>query len=124
MEPTSYYPFFNHNATQGNSSQFIDLYCGEKIETTLRELYSIEYTLKKPLPITLEYEDMTYIIIQNTINIGVESKSLRTGEKELAFEIIKLYKRLDSLYKDNPNTLGPYPLEMLMYLKEYISKSE
>lgn len=90
-------------------------------KATLNDLYTSEYTLKKPISIDLQYrsEDRCFVAIQNDLSLWGEATTLQGAEKELATEIIKLYKKLSEL---EATQLGPYPLELLSFLKQYISE--
>ncbi len=96
----------------------IKAWCGEKVSVELNELYSNRYTLKKPMPITLVYEDNSYVIMQDSLNVWAEERTLVDTERAIAQEIIALYERLSGIDKSK---LGPYPKELLSFLRNYIS---
>lgn len=87
---------------------------------SLNDLYTTELVLTKPMSINLQYrsEDRCFIAIQNDLNTWGEATTLQGAERELASEIVTLYRRLSSLQRDQ---LGPYPQKLLSYLKRFIS---
>jgi len=95
----------------------LSLLRGEAVNRELDELYSSNCTLKKGIPITLRYEDQSYIIIQENLNLGADAPTLQDAERNLSSQIVRLYERLSSL---DEAQLGPYPQELLVYLKEFI----
>lgn len=89
-------------------------------EAELNDLYTNEYKLKKPIPIILKYlsEDRCFVAIVSNLSLWGEDTTLQGAERELATEIVNLYKRLTGL---KISQLGPYPLELLSFLKKHIS---
>lgn len=120
MEPTNFSQSqYNTPLSEGTYSAsvlFNDLDC----ETSLNDLFTTEYVLTKPIPTVLQYraEDRCFVAIQNNLNLWGEAVTLQGAEKELAAEIVKLYKKLSEL---KTVQLGPYPLKLLSFLKRYIS---
>ena len=120
MEPiNTYSSIYPTEVTNRETSDLINVFLGEKVEVELNDLWTSEHSLKKSIPITLRYEDQCYVVTQEELNMWGESSTMQGAEKELAFEIVKLYERLLSL--ENQNVLGPYPQELLAYLKQFIS---
>ncbi|MDP3988361.1 MAG: hypothetical protein Q8P80_04430 [Candidatus Levybacteria bacterium] len=118
MEPINFSQYRTPQSEVTYSSSIV-YGCVER-ETTLNDLYTTEYKLIEPMPILLRYEaeDRCFVAIQNDLNLWGEERTLQGAEKDLAFAIIKLYKKLSSLDR---NVLGPYPTKQLTYLQQFIS---
>ena len=120
--PKYVYKVFSKDSTENNGGRNLaSLISGGRIEVALDDLYSNEYSLKEGrcIPMTLRYEYLSYIFIQDDLNLWGEEKTLQEAEEVMASAIVKLYKRLLEL--DHENKLGPYPKEQLDFLKEYIA---
>lgn len=110
----------NQESIQKEGTNLFGLLQGDPVEVALYTLYSDEYSLKEDryIPMTLRYDNLSYIFIQEELNLWGEEKSLQEAEEAIASTIVKLYKRLSEL--DRENKLGPYPAKQLAYLKQYI----
>lgn len=120
MDNVTYTPPNFDNLPESTSETKRDAFklaLGEKIDRSLDDIHTIEYSLIKPIPYTLEYEDKCFILVQEDLNIGEEATSFKEAENLLASSIIKLYKKLSDYPSDK---LGPYPKKLLAYLKDYI----
>lgn len=121
MEPTNftnsgfYNRDFYHKVTE-KTFQFND----EEVPFELNDLYTYDFDLIKPIAVKLRYnyDDQTFIFTQDELNLWGEGPTLKEAERELASAILSLYKRLASTDRDK---LGSYPLELLNYLKQFIS---
>jgi hypothetical protein len=111
----SYPDYFKEitNSKDDNNFRLVD---GKQIHVLLEDLFSSQYSLIKPMPITIDYSDGYYVIIQEGTNMSIDSPNLFDAYKKLAHVIVKLYRRLNS----NVPKLGPYPKNVLNYLKKYI----
>jgi hypothetical protein len=110
----------NQESIQKEGTNLFGLLQGDPVEVALYTLYNDEYSLKESrcIPMTLRYDNLSYIFIQQYLNLWGEEKSLQEAEEAIASAIVKLYKRLSEL--DRKNKLGPFPAEQLAYLKQYI----
>lgn len=122
QKPPQYvYDTFIKDSTKSDDRRNLaGLINGIKIEVALDDLRNNEYSLKKDrfIPVALQYHDRIYIFTQEDLNLFGEARTLDEAEKEIANEIVRLYKRLIELTNEQ---LGPYPRELLAFLKEYIA---
>lgn len=119
MEPIRYTPspYIDNDHYHTQTTPHFD---DEQVDIELTDLYTYEFILTKPIPVKLEYdaENRIYIMTQDVLNLGGDAATLQGAERELACEIVNLYRTLSSLEVDQ---LGPYPAELLVYLKQFIS---
>lgn len=96
------------------------LVSGNILDVALDDLRSKDFSLRtgRCIPLTLQYQDLTYVFIQEKLNLFGEARTLDEAEKEIGNEIVKLYKRLNVLPSEQ---LGPYPKELLKFLEDYIA---
>lgn len=105
--------------TQQQGRNFVSLLYGDKVKTVLDYLYNDEFVLLNPIPVNLQYDGSSYIYTQDELNLWGEEKTLVGGEEEIAKAILKLYKKL--LRLDKENKLGPYPRKQLGFITQYIA---
>ena len=125
MEQTNYqYYSYTEDTThdKNRNRKRINVMLGEVADDELTELFSSVYTLVKPLPIKLSYDDDDdcYVVVQEILNLAGEAPTLVDAEKELATEVVRIYEKLSNINTKNPDSLGPYPRAWLSYLQEYI----
>ncbi|MDO8611043.1 MAG: hypothetical protein Q7R95_11005 [bacterium] len=95
------------------------LYIPNITSTDLNDLSSKEYNLRFPLKIIIIQEDGKYYIAQHPfLGVWAESKDISRAKRSLKQKIVRLYKKLKDLPK---NQLGPFPEECLIYLENHIS---
>lgn len=129
MEPTNFYTYqynkpayvseFMGDSTESKGANLYGLLSGNKVDVVLDNLSGYTYSLKKDIPVTLQYANRYYIFTQDDLNLWGESRTLQEARENIITEIINLYKRLNSL---SANSLGPYPQNILKILKNYIEE--
>lgn len=86
----------------------------------LINLNSDKYQLLHPILYKTQYEEGTFLVIAEEINLWGEGATLEEAEKSLVNELLSTY---ENLLEHKEEDLGSYPSEILSFLKENI-KSE